>query len=424
MAKTVTVNIDLALAQAQTQGFSTPAILTTDASFTVNRSKIYTSITDVAVDFATTTKEYKAASAIFSQTPTVAKIKFLRQDAGDADITAALDAIFAEDSDWYNLIALNRAEADILEIAAWAEVNKRQYDACSEDAGVYDSAVTTDVLSDLVAANYTYTSYTWHHQGGVDSSTGVIGVILSEVVTVDDVGHGLRVGDPITVSLGADAATNGNFLVATVPTADQFTYLAPGAIDAPAPADAIDYFARYTFPEAAIVGYTAWREVGSYTRKFKTLVGQVSIPTTVINAGQIETILTKGGNVYVEERGLDIYKEGVNASGLFTDNRLGADWLKDTMEASVFTQLKNNDIPYNDAGFGVVENEIRDVLADALNRNVITPYDETNEYLFTMPRFTSATSAERAARTIPAIEITCLIGGFVHFVTINITLTT
>ena len=423
MAQTVTVNIDLALAQAQTQGFSTPAILTEDATFTVNRSKSYTSLSDVALDFATTTKEYKAAAAIFAQTPTVALIKFIRQDSGDASITDALNAIFLEDSDWYALISLNRLEADILEIAAWAETNKRQYFACSEDVAVYDSAITTDVLSDLVAANYTCTNYTYHHEGGVDSSTGIIGVILSEVVTVDDTAHGLRVGDAITVSLGADAATNGNFLVATVPTADQFTYLATGAIDDPTPAGAITYFARYLFPEAALVGFTAWREVGSFTYKYKTLVGQVAIPTTVVNSGEIETILGKGGNVYVEERGLSIYKEGKNASGLFTDNRLGADWLKDTMEAVVFTNLKNDDVPYNDAGFGVVENSIRDVLSDALNRNVVTPYDETNEYLFTMPRFTAATSAQRAARTIPPLEITCLIGGFVHFVTINVTLT-
>lgn len=423
MGQTVTVNVNLATDQASVQGFSTPAILTEDTAF-VNRSKSYASIADVALDFASTTKEYKAASAIFTQDPAPETVKFIRQDAGDASMTAALDAIFLEDTGFYDFVILSRVKADILEAAAWAEVNRRYFNACSEDVDVYDSAATTDALSTLAGLSYDYTSLQYHHQAGVDSATGVIGVILDEVVTVDDTAHGLRVNDPITVTLGADSATNGNFIVATVPTADQFTYIASGAIDAPAPADAITYFARYTFPEAAIIGTVAWQEVGSYTRKFKTAKGQTVIPPTVLNSSEIQTVLDKGGNVYVEERGLDIYKEGVSVGGNFTDNIVGKDWLKDTMEAQIFTTLKNlPSTPYNDEGFGIVEGEIRSVMSQALTRNVVTPISDTVEYVLEMPRAFLAESVYKAARAIPPITITAKIGGSVHSVTINVTLT-
>jgi hypothetical protein len=424
MTQTVTVNVDLQTDQAQTQGFSTPSILTEDANFTVNRSKSYSSPTDVVADFAVTTKEYKAAAALFTQDPAPATIKFIRQDSGDASMTAALNAIFLEDNAWYDWVILSRVKADILEAAAWAELNKRYFNGCSEDADVYDSADVADVLSTLAGFNYEYTSLQWHHQGGVDSTSGIIGVILSEVVTVDDTGHGLRVNDPITVSAGADAATNGNFIVATVPTDNQFTYVASGAIDDPTPADAIDYFARYTFPESAMIGAVAWREVGSYTRKFKTLTGQQVIPTTVINSSEMQAIQDKGGNIYIEERGLDIYKEGISVGGNFTDNIVGKDWLKDTMEAQVFTQLKNPaSVPYNDAGFGLVENQVRDVLAQALARNVITPIDDSTEYILDMPRAATAADVYKSVRAIPPITVTAKIGGSVHSLVVNVTLT-
>ena len=191
-----------------------------------NRTKSYTSITEIAVDFATTTNVYKAANAIFSQGEPPSTVKVGRVDAGDANLTESLNFIVDEDNDWYCLISVDKLEVEILELAAWTETQFKIYLAVSEDSGIFDSATLDDVVSDLAALNYNRTAILAHHEAGDDSATGSITAIATEVVTVTDVAHGLREGDDITISDGTDVATNGNFVVASVPTADTFTYLA------------------------------------------------------------------------------------------------------------------------------------------------------------------------------------------------------
>lgn len=58
-------------------GFGVPLILGYNATFN-ERVRTYGKLTDVAQDFATTTPEYKAAAAMFSQTPSPKQIKIAR----------------------------------------------------------------------------------------------------------------------------------------------------------------------------------------------------------------------------------------------------------------------------------------------------------------------------------------------------------
>jgi hypothetical protein len=62
------VNIILGTGGLSQTGFGTGMILGYPTGW-VERSRTYTSITGVAADFATTTPEYKAANAYFSQNP-------------------------------------------------------------------------------------------------------------------------------------------------------------------------------------------------------------------------------------------------------------------------------------------------------------------------------------------------------------------
>lgn len=67
--------------------------------------------------------------------------------------TDALDAVSAENNDWYALTAETRVKADILELAAAIESRRQIYGAATADADVITTA-TTDVATALFDLNY------------------------------------------------------------------------------------------------------------------------------------------------------------------------------------------------------------------------------------------------------------------------------
>lgn len=75
----------------------------------------------------------------------------------NANPATSLDALLAEDSDWYGLVIDDITEPVINSVAAWAEANDRLFMARTADAGVRVLATTTDVASDLAAAAYEQT---------------------------------------------------------------------------------------------------------------------------------------------------------------------------------------------------------------------------------------------------------------------------
>jgi hypothetical protein len=415
----VTINV---LDQAsQRAGFGVPLILEEHTAF-ANRTKSYTSITEISLDFATTTNVYKAANAIFSQTEPPSTVKVGRAAAGDANLTESLNFIVDEDNDWYCLISVDKTEAEILELAAWTETQFKIFLAVSEDAGIFDSAITTDVVSDLAALNYNRTAILAHHEAGDDSATGSITAVASEVVTVTDVAHGLREGDDITISLGTDVATNGNFVVASVPTADTFTYLATGALDT-AIADSIEWSARYTFLEAAWAGEQLPKDPGSSTWKFKTLAGQTAIPKTVLNSSQIATAESKGANVYVDVAGVSMTREGVMVSGRFIDVQRGIDWLDENLEKDLFDlQVNLEKLPYTSSGTAQVESVIRQRLTTAISQGVLNPLSEVEgnlPFIVTVPSIADIPQSDRTTRILTGITFKALVGNAVHGVIVT-----
>lgn len=58
-----------------------------------------------------------------------------------------LDAVLAEQTDWYGLVIDARDEDTIYQVAQWTESNERLFIAQSSDAGLLDIATTTDIAS-------------------------------------------------------------------------------------------------------------------------------------------------------------------------------------------------------------------------------------------------------------------------------------
>jgi hypothetical protein len=427
----VSVSVAVADRLVQAIDFGVPAIydvFTLPASWaTGQRSKSYATLAAVAVDFATTTKVYKAAQAVFtadSAYPAPSTVKVLREDSGDANITAALDAIELLDPDWYALVAANRAEADILEIAAWiaAATNPHVYFACSEDAGVIDSGTTDDVLSDLQTLAYGRIGYMWHQNGGVDT-TGTAIAVSSLVATVTEASHGLRVGDEVTVSGATPTELNGNVVVATVPTDGTWTYVTT-ATDGSA-TGTIDYFARYKFPEARMVGMGIPTVAGKITWFGKVLVGQTPTTTDLLNLTQQRTVKSKGGNIYTSIGGLGAVQTGQMVSGRFIDTQIGIDWIAVRLAEQINQRLLSTaKVPYTDAGIAVLRADITSVLqrgqVNGLLADRLTNDTQGRAWIIEIPALDDISLENRAARILPDVTVTVRFAGAVHNVVIAV----
>jgi len=420
IADVVNVTVNVADTKITRTGFGIPLIFDLFASSIFpERVRSYSNMTDIAVDFATTSKVYKCANAIFSQERAPTTIKVGRQDSGDASITSALGVINDEDSDFYCVVTPYKLKADIELIAAWVEAQQKIFLSSSEDADVITTA-TTDIAAALKAAGYNRTGYMWHHEAGVDV-TGAAYTVTSNVATIVQASHGLRVGDPTTFDTSSGASIDGDNTVASVVDANTFT-VTTTAIDEAGPAT-VNYFARYTFPEAAWVGLMLPSDPGSETWKFKSLTSVVPVPRTFLTPTEESNALGKNANLYTPLAGVGSTHEGVMASGRYIDIQRGIDWIEARIGEGIVTRLLNSPkVPYTDGGAAILEGEIQQVLDQAVNQNILGALldDSGDFYRITVPKVADQSTTDRTARYFPGITAQAQMAGAIHSLAITV----
>ena len=124
----VNVNVALEGTGVQPAGFGSPIIV--DQTTFGSPARVlgpYASLADlVTAGAASTDAVYLAASAMLSQSPTITQFYVGRRDAGDADLTASLNAIEAENGNvFYGVLMTSRDDQDILDMAAWVETRSK-----------------------------------------------------------------------------------------------------------------------------------------------------------------------------------------------------------------------------------------------------------------------------------------------------------
>lgn len=414
----VTVNVaDTRITQA---GFGTPLIFDLIANTVFpERVREYPDIAAVVLDFAETTKVYKAATALFAQKRAPKKVKVGRREAGDTSHTAALNTIVSEDSDWYTLVSPYKSSADINELDVWTSTHSKIFISSSEDADVLTN-VTTDVLSLLKAKASDRTGYMWSHAAGVDV-TGAGYTIVSGVLNINETGHNLRVGDPVTFSASSGITIDGNNTVASVVDADNYT-CATTAADEAGP-DTVTYFARYAFPEVAWAGLMLPSDPGSETWFGKQLTGIVATLKTLMNPTEEAEVLSKNGNLYTPVGGIGHTHPGVMVSNRFIDIQRGIDWIEARIGEAIANRLLNEPkIPYTDAGVSIFQADIASVLDLAVTNNVLGPLldDSGDLYRISIPKVADQLQADRIARFFPGITVEAQLAGAVHSLEITV----
>ena len=168
------------------------------------------------------------------------------------------------------------------------------------------------------------------------------------------------------------------------------------------------------FPEGSWLSDELPRDPGSYTMKFKTLIG---VPADDLRGSEITAVKGKNGNVFTKVGSVDIVAEGKVAFGEFVDVIRFIDWLQAQIEEGVFARLVSNPkIPFTDKGIGVIEGEVRFALDAGVD---IGGLSEDKPYIVTVPKSINIGTPDKAARTLKGVKFSADLAGAIHFTEID-----
>lgn len=370
-SRVVNVNLTRSDAFPSRRGFGVVLILTTtavaDQLDATHRTKVYSSIDEVAADHLPATEFYKAAEAVFSQNPRPLQIKggfatFTPASGTAAELKTQLDLINTSDADWYWLTILPamRDKASLDGLIEWVEAQPKQ-------AGIDSNAVATQTANDT-------TSVAGRNKGEF---------VRSWVFYHDDATEYPAVA--FAASLGtrnfdqADSAYTGKF-------------------------KRLQGIGPVNLGSAAVQAITG----------FVPELGQS------LAAGNM-------ANTYVDIGGQSFVVEGSTLTpNVFIDEIHSTDWIIARTEEETLGILLNNDrIPYTDAGMETLASGARTVMRQAdragLIANDLDPatglYSPAVEFI--IPSVFDVPESQRKSRIAPEIAINFRYSGAVHYTTIN-----
>lgn len=161
--------------------------------------------------------------------------------------------------------------------------------------------------------------------------------------------------------------------------------------------------------EAAPFGLQLPKNPGSSNWAYKTFSGVASSP---LNDTQRSLVLDRYGNVYTNRNNFNVYEDGRQVSGEWTDVIQGIDWLHYRMQTNIFTTLVSNEkIPYTDDGIGLILNQVRAALRTSQIRGIIA---STPEFTITAPLASEVSVNDKGARLLPDISFEATLSGAIN----------
>lgn len=438
----VTVNITRETKVPSQKGFGTPAVISTEASILENLVTEFSSDTFkqelIAAGFTTASEVYKAINAICSQNPKPEKIKVIKQTAPVAQIetvsiiTLENEATYAVTVDGvvYEFTAdVDATEIEIVTGLAALINSIDQVNAAvagstlvitaanaglgfsvSVDAkmSVAHTALNNGPVEDLIAArdfddDWYFLGTTTHTKV---QSKAIAAYIESEIKLF--VG---QTSDADSRDLAIANDPNGTLVFLKNKNYDR-------SIHAWVPADKLGEYKHLGW-----VGRQATKEPGSSTWKFKNVKGASADKFT---SQQLKNVSDKSGNVYVTIGGIDMFQEGIVASGEFIDIMIGTDWIQARIKEQVFGLLtKEEKVPYDNGGIESIGLQVEDVLNKAVGMKILISDDNLDSDgngmgpKVTVPKRSETTVNDRATRTLNNVKFTGNYAGAIHKVKID-----
>lgn len=445
----VEVQIALNTSGIDTQDFS--SILVVGAHFhSLGRVGIYSSTSEMVEDgFRTDDPLYKAAEAIFSQTPHVPEVRIGRRQVDGISVRVGKVA----PKGTYTIYIKTRDKEGTLKETPYAYTNnngqiadilKGLGDVVTADA---EAVVTASLSGDeLIVASRNNTDFAFsvskNLEATVSSATESLADTM-EAVTADDgnfYGIGLASREEKDILAMAEWAEANEKLFATA-TAKDGAYQGDVDSDLGSKLKAKNFYRTYwfyhalpeEFPELALMSRCFTSYPGGETWALKKLA---AITTDNLSSTKLKAICGdknnsgKNGNAFVAFRNISCTQGGMVAAGEWIDVIRFRDWLKEEIGVNVFNLLINREkVPYTDEGIAQVEARIRDALVLGQRRGGVatTEYDEEGRenlgFTVTVPLASSVSANTKAKRKLTDVFFTARLAGAIHFVEIKGSLT-
>jgi len=183
LSTVISVNITKETVFPTAKGFGTILLLTgePDKLATVEGLATYSSINEVAVDWDSTSEAYKMAATVFSQNPSVIRIKIGWYEDTVKLPVSRLDEIVDVDNDWYGLACWNtlRDDAEVTNIAEWVEPRVKRFITTTNDILTKDAADATCIAAQIQLQGYNRTYAFYHDVATEYPCCASLGVMLT-----------------------------------------------------------------------------------------------------------------------------------------------------------------------------------------------------------------------------------------------------
>ena len=407
-------------------GFGTLMILGSHKVFN-DRIKFYSSLSSIATDgFSTTSLEYLAAQATFSQNPRPPQLAIGRRSVDETTITVTT---VADDTDYTTTIngtpfLINSgvaATAATIATALFTAINLGTEPVTATDGtlGVYTLA------ADVADEAYTLT---------VDSGQIISDLTPSATITDDIIAVQAVSNDWYAVAETLHDSADVLLLAAWIETNDKLYGTASSdtniidqtlAVDTTSVAALLKglayarTFCIYhaddeAFAECAWFGKILPTDPGSATWALKSLTG---ITTDDLNTNQSQNARDKYCNTYELVAQVGITRDGKVFDNEYIDIIRGTDWLVNTIQLALFNALINSPkVTYDANGLGVVESTLR----SALNQGVSVGFLASSPAPYiTMPVLADIPSIDKQNRILNNVEFQATPAGAIQQITIN-----
>ena len=422
-------------------GFGTPAIIsqftTAKTVTTFVRHRFYASLTEMSTDgWGATDLEYKAAQVMFAQNPKPASIMIGRWDSGDANLTAALNAIQIANQDWYAMILIATKTAEVTVDIDFVTGNSIVFTIngtavtavpWSTDQQTTMGALKTQIEADIANSTVTVGGSPYRTMTIVidDETPSSITVVTTGGATQPVATFGYD--DTGVEQVYKDTAAWAETMVKLFGfTSSDSGIIGSGAADIASFMKGLNYdrtFVAYhtssnvdqtpTWFASGWFGRILPKDPGSVTWAYKTIAG---IAAYSLTSAERTNALGKNANIYTVTAGVSNTETGQVASGEYIDIIRGLDWLTARIQEAIFTQLINQDkIPFTDEGITLIVNTLSGVLDEGAAAGLLVG----TSIVITAPKAADVSITDKGNRFLPDVNFAATLQGAIHNVDIN-----
>lgn len=430
----INVTITVTDASVSQLGFGTPALLGRTAVLGADLARSYSSLDGFLADFspagvtaAIDVENVRAATAIFSQQPSVDGIVFLRQTSTPNALAHTITPVAQDDTDY--IVTINGVDfthpsgtgATVSSITAGLET---LINAGSEPVTATDNTTDVSLAADVAGDTYSLkvSNPNLLQIATTSADEGVV-ADLTAARAENDAWYTLHLVRHVPAEILAMAAHVETLRRLFITSSHEYDDLAdnsgtPETLNSNAynrtaigwAQDSGDHFG------ASWAGKVLPFNPGSVNWNYQQLSGVLPFS---FSSSEETNLSQYNATIYTTFKGRNVTVGGKAASGRYLDITRTVDELYDLIQTNVFNLLVNESaagrkVPYTNKGGAQIESAVRAALGTQFSNGAIVA-----DFTTSVPDVATISSAVKATRVFPDVQFSATLTGAVDSVTIT-----